>query len=84
VMLRPEVSNQIARTFSSNVTPLIERQIKEVVSKTLIPAYSQHHQELTQEMHTEVMNLRKEILSWQNDAVRNQEVIYIRLVRKLT
>jgi len=73
VLLRPEVSNQIARTFSSNVTPLIERQIKEAVQKTLIPTYSQHHQELTQEMQTEMMNMRKEIIAWQNDAMRNQE-----------
>jgi hypothetical protein len=75
VLLRPEVSSQIARTFSSNVTPLIERQIKEAVSKTLIPAYAQHHQELKQELHTEMMNLRKEIIAWQNDTMRNQEVI---------
>lgn len=71
--MRPEISAQIARTFTSNATPLIERQIKETVSKTLLPAYSQQHQELVQEMRNEMMSLRKEIVNWQSESSRTQD-----------
>jgi hypothetical protein len=73
VLLRPEVSTQIARTFTSNTTPLIERQIKETVSKTLLPTYAQQNQDLVQEMRNEMMSLRKEIVTWQNESSRAQD-----------
>ncbi|KAH8108132.1 hypothetical protein BXZ70DRAFT_39589 [Cristinia sonorae] len=77
LILRPDVSAHIARTFSSTVTPIVERQVKETIQKTLIPAYSQQtsslHQELSREIHGEILNLKKEVLSWQNEALRNQE-----------
>ena len=73
VLMRPEVSAQIARTFTSNVTPLIDRQIKETMSKTFLPTYAQQHQELVQEMRNEMMGLRKEILSWQTESSRTQD-----------
>lgn len=73
VLLRPEVSTQIARTFTSNTTPLIERQIKDAVTKTLLPTYAQQHQELVQEMRNEMMGLRKEIVTWQTESSRTQE-----------
>lgn len=48
------------------------------MSKTLIPAYqaqsSAMHQELTREIRNEVMNLKKEIITWQTEALRTQEV----------
>jgi signal recognition particle GTPase len=78
LLLRSDVSNQIARNFASNVTPAIERHVKETVTKTLIPAYtqqfSQMHQELTREMHAEMMSLKKDVLAWQGDALRSQDV----------
>ena len=73
VLLRPEVSAQIARTFTSNTTPIIERQIKDTVSKTLLPAYAQQQQELIQEMRNEMMSLRKEVATWQNESSRAQD-----------
>lgn len=78
LLMRPEVSNHIARTFSSAVTPLVERHVKDAITKTLIPAYSQQssamHQELSREMHSEILNLKKEIITWQSEALRGQEV----------
>lgn len=32
------------------------------------------HQELTREIRNEVMNLKKEIITWQAEALRTQEV----------
>ena len=76
--MRPDVSNHIARTFSSAVTPLVERQVKETITKNLIPAYSQQsssmHQELSREIHGEILNLKKEVITWQSEALRGQEV----------
>ncbi|KDQ60636.1 hypothetical protein JAAARDRAFT_31601 [Jaapia argillacea MUCL 33604] len=79
ILLRPDVSNHFARNFSATVTPLIERQVKETASKTLIPAYAQQtstlHQEIGREIHSEIMNLKKEVISWQSEAIRGQESV---------
>lgn len=75
VLMRPEMSAQISRAFTSNAIPLIERQIKETVSKSLLPAYAQQHQDLVQEMRNEMMGLRKEIISWQTESSRAQDNI---------
>lgn len=78
LLLRPDVSNHIARTFSGAVTPLVEKHVKDAITKTLIPAYSQQsssmHQELSREIHGEILNLKKEIVTWQSEALRGQEV----------
>ncbi|KAH9966428.1 hypothetical protein BC827DRAFT_1175740 [Russula dissimulans] len=77
LLLRPDVSSHIARTFSSAVTPIIERHVKEAINKILIPAYtaqsSSMHQELSREIHTEMLNIKKEVIAWQSDALRGQE-----------
>lgn len=75
VLIRPEMANQVARAFSTTVTPVIERQVKETISKNLIPS-SALHQELSREIRTEMLNLKKEILAWQNETVRGQEVSF--------
>jgi hypothetical protein len=78
LLLRPDVSSHVARTFSSAVTPIIERHVKDAINKTLIPAYtaqsSAMHQELSREIHAEMLNLKKEVISWQSEALRGQEV----------
>jgi len=74
---RPDVANHIARSFSATITPLIEKHVKEVITNTLIPAYTQisstMHQELSREIHSEILSLKKEIITWQSDALRGQE-----------
>jgi hypothetical protein len=78
LLLRPDVSSHVARTFSSAITPIIERHVKEAITKTLIPAYtaqsSAMHQELSREIHAEMLNIKKEVIAWQSDALRGQEV----------
>ena len=78
LLLRPDVSSHVARTFSSAVTPIIERHVKEAINKTLIPAYtaqsSSMHQELSREIHAEMLNIKKEVIAWQSEALRGQEV----------
>ena len=57
---------------------MIERQVKETITKSLIPAYTQQssamHQELSREIHAEILNLKKEVITWQSEALRGQEV----------
>ena len=73
---------QVARAFSTSVTPVIERQVKESISKNLIPS-SAMHQELSREIRSEILNLKKEVLAWQGDALRSQEVRQYRKGRGL-
>ncbi|KAN0128472.1 hypothetical protein V8E53_013679 [Lactarius tabidus] len=79
LLLRPDVSSHVARTFSSAITPIIERHVKEAINKTLIPAYqaqsSAMHQELSREIHGEMLNIKKEVIAWQSEALRGQETI---------
>ena len=78
LLLRPDVSSHVARTFSSAVTPVIEKHVKDAITNTLIPAYTQisssMHQELSREIHGEILNLKKEVITWQSEALRGQEV----------
>ena len=78
MFIKPEVSNKIAHNLSLSLTPVIERHVKETVAKTLLPAYqaqtSAMHQDLSREIRSEVANLKKEIITWQSDAFRTQEV----------
>ncbi|KAF8310180.1 hypothetical protein DL93DRAFT_2169871 [Clavulina sp. PMI_390] len=77
LLLRPEIGVQIARNFSTSVTPLVERQIKDSFQKNLIPAFEAATQSLQmsfgRDMSAELMNLRKEIFGWQSDTIRNTE-----------
>ncbi|KZT11432.1 uncharacterized protein LAESUDRAFT_740929 [Laetiporus sulphureus 93-53] len=79
LLVRPDIASQIARNVSSAVTPVIERQVKDAIVKTLIPAYTQQsstmHQELSREIHSEILNLKKEVISWQTEALRGQEAV---------
>lgn len=60
------------------MTPLIERHVKESINRTLIPAYqkstSDMYDQLYQEINEEILNLKKEIITWQSDALKGQEV----------
>jgi len=79
LLLRPDVSSHVARTFSSAVTPVIEKHVKDAITNTLIPAYTQisssMHQELSREIHSEILNLKKEVITWQSEALRGQETL---------
>lgn len=78
MLIKPEVANQIARNLANAVSPFVERSVKEVISKTLIPAYQAQsqamHQDLSREIRSEITNLRKDVIAWQTDALRGQEV----------
>lgn len=78
MFIKPEMSNQIARNLSNSLTPVIEHHVKDTVAKTLIPAYQAQssvlHQDLTREIRTEITNLKKDVINWQSEALRGQEV----------
>ncbi|KAH7914946.1 hypothetical protein BJ138DRAFT_1078241 [Hygrophoropsis aurantiaca] len=77
LLLRPDVSNHFASILSSNLNPLIERYVKDSVSKTFIPAYSQQtsamHQDILREMRAEILSVKKDSMTWQTEAARSQE-----------
>lgn len=78
LLLRPDISSHFASILSTNLNPLIERYVKDTVSKSFVPAYSQQtsamHQDILREMRTEVLNVKKDSMTWQTEAARNQEV----------
>jgi hypothetical protein len=78
LLLRPDISNHFAGILSTNLNPLIERYIKDSVTKNIIPTYSQQtsamHQDILREMRSEILNVKKDSMSWQTEAARSQEV----------
>lgn len=48
------------------------------MNRTLIPAYqkstTEMYDQLYQEINEEILNLKKEIITWQSDALKGQEV----------
>lgn len=80
MFLRSDISAHITRNFTSTVSPAIERQVKDAVTQNLIPTWaqqtSQMHQELSRELRSEILGLKKDVTSWQNEAIRNQEVCF--------
>jgi hypothetical protein len=78
LLLRPDISGHFAHILSSNLTPLIERHVKEAIAKTFIPIYSQQasamHQDLLRELRNEIHSVKTELTAWQSEAFRSQEV----------
>ncbi|EAU88362.2 hypothetical protein CC1G_05128 [Coprinopsis cinerea okayama7 len=74
---RPDISNHFAHVISANLTPLIERQVKDAVVKAFVPVFSQQasslHQELIREVRGEINGLKSELNAWKNDALRGHE-----------
>ncbi|KAJ7090254.1 hypothetical protein B0H15DRAFT_255005 [Mycena belliarum] len=77
LLLRPDISAHFAQILSSNLTPLIDRHVKDTVNKSLIPAFSQQssamHQELLREVRTEIHSFKTDLTAWQGEAFRSQE-----------
>ncbi|TFK42749.1 hypothetical protein BDQ12DRAFT_676749 [Crucibulum laeve] len=77
LLMRPDITNHFAHVLTSNLTPLIERHVKEAITKTFIPVYSQQssamHQELLRELRTEMHNVKSELTAWQGEAFRSHE-----------
>jgi len=75
LLLRPDVSNNVARTFSSAITPLIERNVKETINKTLVPAYIEAttalQQETVQEIMDQVAHIKQDLTTWQNESMKS-------------
>ncbi|KAJ6618338.1 hypothetical protein B0H10DRAFT_2030437 [Mycena sp. CBHHK59/15] len=77
LLLRPDISAHFAQMLSSNLTPLIDRHVKDTVNKSVMPAFSQQsaamHQDLLREVRTEIHSVKSELTSWQGEAFRSQE-----------
>ncbi|KAJ3840135.1 hypothetical protein F5878DRAFT_614147 [Lentinula raphanica] len=77
LLLRPDISGHFSHILSSQLTPMIERHVKEAVGKTMIPLYSQQstnsHQELLRELRNELHLFKSETTTLQSEIIRNQE-----------
>ncbi|KAJ7684688.1 hypothetical protein DFH06DRAFT_1156346 [Mycena polygramma] len=77
LLLRPDISAHFAQMLSSNLTPLIDRHVKETVNKSLLPSFSQQssvmHQELLREVRSEIHSVKADMTAWQGEAFRSQE-----------
>jgi hypothetical protein len=77
LLIRSDISNHFANILSTNLNPLIERYVKDTISKSFVPAYSQQtsamHQDILREMRTEILNVKKDSMTWQTEAARSQE-----------
>ncbi|KAG2152119.1 hypothetical protein BD769DRAFT_1658548 [Suillus cothurnatus] len=77
LLLCPDISNHFTSILLTNLNPLIERYFKDSVMKNIIPMYSQQtsamHQDILQEMRAEILNVKKDSMSWQTEAVRSYE-----------
>lgn len=75
--MRPDISSHIARGFTQNVSPIIERHVRDSISKNLVPAFQQTsqsmHIDLARDISAEILTLKKEIVTWQSDALRSTE-----------
>ena len=78
LLLRPDVSSHMSRTFTAAVTPLIEKNVKDQIQKNLIPAYHQQASAMIEQLYTEIseemVGLKKDIISYQSETLKNHEV----------
>ncbi|KAF5373132.1 hypothetical protein D9758_001691 [Tetrapyrgos nigripes] len=77
LLMRPDISSHFSHLLSANLTPLIERHVKDAIQKTLIPVYSQQssamHQDLIRDLRSEMHSFKSELTGWQNESLRSQE-----------
>ncbi|THV07877.1 hypothetical protein K435DRAFT_772233 [Dendrothele bispora CBS 962.96] len=77
LLTRPDISSHFSHLLSANLTPLIERHVKDAIQKTLIPVYSQQsstmHQDLIRDLRSEMHGFKSELTGWQNESLRSQE-----------
>ena len=78
LLLRPDVSAHMSRTFTAAVTPLIEKNVRDQIQKNLIPAYHQQASTMIEQLYTEIseemVGLKKDIISYQSETLKNHEV----------
>ncbi|GAW06255.1 wd40 repeat-containing nuclear protein [Lentinula edodes] len=58
LLTRPDISGHYSHILSSQLTPMIERHLKEAVNKTFIPVYSQQTTAMHQELVAHILHLR--------------------------
>ncbi|KAF8163142.1 hypothetical protein B0H34DRAFT_764448 [Crassisporium funariophilum] len=77
LLLRPNISNHFANILSTALTPMVEHHIKEVLTTTFFQFHSQQtasmHQDLLRELRGEISNIKSELGTWHNEAMRTQE-----------
>lgn len=78
LLLRPDVSAHMSRTFTAAVTPLIEKNVRDQIQKNLIPAYHQQSSTMIEQLYTEIseemVGLKKDIVAYQSETLKNHEV----------
>jgi len=78
LLTRPDISSHFSHLLSVNLVPLIERNVKDAIQKSLIPLYSQQssamHQDLIRDLRSEMHAFKSELTGWQSESLRSQEV----------
>jgi hypothetical protein len=56
----------------------VEKIVKDSINKVLIPAYTQAthsmHLDMSRELRAEILDLKKEVITWQSEALKGTEV----------
>ncbi|KAK7440206.1 hypothetical protein VKT23_017148 [Stygiomarasmius scandens] len=77
LLTRPDISSHFSHLLSANLVPLIERNVKDAIQKSLIPLYSQQssamHQDLIRDLRSEMHAFKSELTGWQSESLRSQE-----------
>lgn len=78
LFLRPDITNHIASLITKNLNPVIDRAVKDVMSKSFGNAYAQHqasiHQELIRDIRTEFVKFKNDTAARQGETQRAHEV----------
>lgn len=73
VLLRPDVTAHLSRNFSSSIAPSLERSLMAVVTQGVIPPFNQllgrAVDACVSSVHREMVDVRKEIVKEQSEAV---------------
>lgn len=74
LLSRPDISPHLSRIISASLSPMMERFVKDHLTKSLLQQSAGLHQELLIELRNDLHKMKTELAGWQNDTLRAQEV----------
>lgn len=87
LLLRPDVSSHLTRSFASGVLPLVERTVSESIMQVLVPQFQDATDAVAdrvlREIHAEVTGVRKTIVAEQSEALKETEVRMREMARQM-
>jgi hypothetical protein len=83
LLSRPDMSPHLSRIISSSLSPVIERYVKDTFTKTLVQQSTALHQELLTEVRSDMHKMKNDLMGWQSETLRNQDVGYCQICKHL-